>query len=121
MLFWKAVECVIDDGCGFCQSPDCIVFDYRTFRTLRPPPFSGTLPSNTEKIGPKRSTLGLKPVGPRPDLRERLLHNVFCRLLITDNVPQECLQARRVLPIELAKGLRVFLADPIPNLSIVRQ
>jgi hypothetical protein len=88
---------------------------------LHSPPFSSAFPSNTEKIGAKRSTLRLKPVGPRPDLRKRLLHNVFCCLPITDNVPQEDLQTRRVLPIEFAKRLRVSLADPFPSLSIVGQ
>jgi hypothetical protein len=121
LFLWKPTKCIVDDGCGFCQSADCIVLGFRPLRALHSPPFRGAFPSNAEKIGAKCSTLRLEPVGPRPDLRKRLLHNVFCCLRITDNMPQEDFQARCVLPIELAKGLRVSLADPFPSLSIVGQ
>jgi hypothetical protein len=103
------------------MSADHIILHFQTLRSLPPPPFSRAFPSNAEKIGAKCSTLRLKPVGARPDLRECILHNVLSRLPITNNVPQKYFQAWRVLPVELVKGGRVSLADPFPSLSIVRQ
>jgi hypothetical protein len=114
-------ECVLHSRRGFYAVDDGFVARSRILWTLRSPPFRRPFPADAEEVGAQASTFGLKPVRPRPDLRKCLLHNVFCRLWVADNMSQEQLKPGRILPIEFVKGLRVSPVNPFPNLLVVRQ
>jgi hypothetical protein len=114
-------ECVTHDRSRFRLAKARFVFGLRIERASLSPPFRSTLPRNPEEIGLKSPALWPKPVRPSPYLNEHFLQNVFGRLTIADKLPQERLQRGRVLPVKRVESIRVFLADPLPSLSVVSQ
>jgi hypothetical protein len=114
-------ECVTHDRIGFRLANARFVVGPRVRWTLLSPPFRSTLPRNPVEIVTKSPALWPKPVRPSPYLNEHFLQNVFGRLTIADKLPQERLQRGRVLPVKRVESIRVFLADPLPSLSVVSQ
>jgi hypothetical protein len=85
------------------------------------PPLCGLPSGNPKQIRPRRTSFGVEAVRATPDLSEGFLHNVFNRLLVDKNVPEEDPQARSSLSIPRIECVAVAVGDLLPELPVVEQ